>query len=160
MILRAPRVADFERVAAFYGSDRARFVGGPLTPERAWRQLAAEAGHWVLRGYGRWALEEKDGGAFVGLVGLWFPDGFPDPELGWDLMDGAEGRGYATEAALAARAHAYDTLGWTTAISLIAKGNEGSCRVAARLGATYERTMDHAAFGKVEIWRHPAPGAA
>ena len=41
------------------------------------------------------------------------------------------------ETALAARAFAYETLGWTTAISLIAPDNGPSKRLAERLGATY-----------------------
>lgn len=158
LTLRAPSLEDFEPLAAFYAAPRSSFVGGPLTRELAWRALAQEAGHWQLRGYGRWVVEA--GGAPVGLVGLWFPEGFPEPELGWDLFDGHEGRGYATEAARAARAHAYGALGWTTLISLVADGNDASARVARRLGAAEDGRFVHARFGPAAIWRHPAPSEA
>jgi len=157
LILRAPDLSDFDAMAAFYASPRAEFVGGPQSRELTWRTLALEAGHWVLRGFGRWTLVEKATQDAVGIVGLWHPEGFPERELGWDLFDGATGKGYATEAAHAARAYAYNTLGWTTLTSLIADGNDGSRRVAERLGATYDSDFTHERFGPMQIWRHPGP---
>ncbi|MDJ1006722.1 MAG: GNAT family N-acetyltransferase [Paracoccaceae bacterium] len=159
LLLRAMRLEDFEPMAGFFASARAEFVGGPVTPEMTWRQLAAELGHWALRGFGRWTLEEKDTGQAVGIVGLWYPLGFPEHELGWDLYDGATGKGYATEAGRAARDYAYSTLGWTTLISLIAEGNTGSEGVARRLGAAPEKPFVHERFGEAMIWRHPGPEA-
>ena len=70
-------------------------------------------------------------------------------------MTGFEGRGYATEAAAAARAWAYGQ-GWTTAISLVAHGNDASTRVAERLGCRFEAEIDHARFGRMALWRHPS----
>ncbi|WP_299773456.1 GNAT family N-acetyltransferase [uncultured Tateyamaria sp.] len=157
LILRAPELSDFDALAAFYASPRSSFVGGPQSRELSWRALALEAGHWVLRGFGRWTLIEKTTNTPVGIVGLWHPEGFPERELGWDLFDGATGKGYATEAAIAARSYAYDTLGWTTLTSLIAIDNEGSRRVAERLGATYDSDFTHERHGPMQLWRHPGP---
>jgi len=155
LTLRAPSLDDFEALAGFYASPRSRFVGGPLTRELAWRALAQEAGHWQLRGFGRWTVVAE--GDPIGMVGLWFPEGFPERELGWDLFDGHEGKGYATEAACAARAHAFEVLGWPTLISLIADGNTGSEGVARRLGAAPDGRFVHDRLGATTIWRHPAP---
>ncbi len=157
--LRGPELRDFEAYCAFYASPRSSFVGGPQTPELAWRTLALEAGHWALRGFGRWTVEEKSSGLAVGTVGLWHPEGFPENELGWDLFDGATGKGYATEAGLAARTYAYDTLGWTTVVSMIANGNDASARVASRLGAAYDYDFTHERYGAMQVWRHPGPAA-
>ncbi len=159
LLLRAPTLDDLEPMAAFYASERSRFVGGPQTKELVWRTLAMEAGHWILNGFGRWTLVEKDTGASVGTVGLWHPEGFPERELGWDLFEGATGKGYATEAALAARAHAYDTLGWKTIISLVADENTPSERVAKRLGATFDGNFTHERYGPMRVFRHPGPEA-
>lgn len=159
LILRPPALTDFDALANFYASPRAEFVGGPQSRELTWRTLALEAGHWVLRGFGRWTLVEKNTQAPVGIVGLWHPEGFPENELGWDLFDGATGKGYATEAAKAVRAYAYGTMGWTTLTSLIADGNDGSRRVAERLGATYDSDFTHERFGSMQVWRHPGPEA-
>lgn len=155
--LRDYRESDFDDFAGFYDSDRSRFVGGPMTRELAWRAMAVHLGHWALRGYGFWAVEEKATGAFCGHVGLWFPEGWAAPEVGWVLMRQAEGRGIAEEAARAARAHAYGTLGWTTAISAIDPGNIRSIRLAQRLGCTYETDYLHVRLGRMQIWRHPPP---
>jgi RimJ/RimL family protein N-acetyltransferase len=157
LTLRAPCSEDFDTFAAFFASDRAEFVGGPATEEQSWRMLAAELGHWHLRGYGRWAVEETASGTFAGIIGLWNPLGWPEPEIGWDLMGGFESRGYATEAAQAALAYAYDTLGWSTAISLVAPTNHASRGVAKRMGATHDGMFDHERHGRLEIWRHLSP---
>ena len=159
LILRAPCAEDFPAFAAFYASDRSRFVGGPAPAEQAWRFLATELGHWPLRGYGRWAVEEKSTGALAGIIGPWNPEGWPAPELGWDLMNGFEGKGYATEAAIAARAYAYDVLGWPTAISLVVPENTASARLAERLGCTRDGEFTHERHGFMHIWRHPDPDA-
>lgn len=147
----------FEALAAFYASERSRFVGGPKDRAQSWRQLSTEIGHWTLRGFGRFAVHETATNSFVGIVGAWDPEGWPEPEIGWDLWDGFEGRGYATEAAQATRDWCYGTLGWTTAISLVDPQNAGSVSVAKRLGCTLDRHCELPGFGRLEIWRHPAP---
>ncbi|MGR3492668.1 MAG: GNAT family N-acetyltransferase [Shimia sp.] len=157
LTLRALCEDDFAPLAAFYADDRSSFVGGPKDAQATWRMLATEIGHWTLRGYGRFGVERQQDGAFIGIIGPWNPHGWLEPELGWDLMNGFEGRGYATEAAEATRRYAYDTLGWTTAISLIADGNSGSEGVAKRLGCTAEKRITHEMFGNMTVWRHPAP---
>lgn len=157
LILRAPGPQDFDLFAAFYASDRAKFVGGPLSAEGSWRMLAMEIGHWQMAGFGRWTCVARDSGAAVGLVGLFGPHGWPEPEIGWDLFAGHEGKGYATEAALTARAYAYDILGWTTAISLVKPANTASARVAQRMGAWHDSDFRHERHGDVQIWRHPGP---
>jgi len=155
--LREIRESDFEAEAAFFASEDSRFVGGPKQPHQTWRNLAMMAGHWLFRGYGFWGVEEKSTGTYLGRVGLWFPHGWKEREIGWTLMPDARGHGYATDAALAARAHAYDILGWGTAISQIAPGNEASRAVALRLGARFESIYEDPEYGPIEIWRHLAP---
>ncbi|RME14449.1 MAG: N-acetyltransferase [Alphaproteobacteria bacterium] len=157
LILRAMRPGDIEEEAAFFATERSRWVGGPLPRERVWRAVAAMIGHWALRGFGFWALEDKAGGRYLGRVGLWQPEGWPDREIGWTLMDHAEGKGFAFEAARAARRFAYETLGWHTAISLIEGGNARSEALATRLGARREGAFNHPTGVPLNIWRHPGP---
>lgn len=153
--LRAPRASDFDAYADFRGSERARTVGGPYSRSVAFDHLCAVVGHWQLRGYGRWIVADRTTDAPLGLVGLFYPEGWPEPEIGWSMFDAGEGRGYAAEAALATRAYAYGTLGWTTVASLIAPGNTRSEALARRLGCTPERDVPHPAYGTLTIWRHP-----
>lgn len=153
--LRPWRSDDLDVFAGFMASEEARFIGGPLSREDTWRRVAMLIGHWTLRGFGNWVLEEKASGAFVGYGGLWYPEGWRDRELMWGLLPAFRGRGYATEAAGRARAYAYAELGWTTIVSYIAPTNLPSRAVAERLGATREGSIE--LRGAVaDVWRHPA----
>jgi RimJ/RimL family protein N-acetyltransferase len=156
LVLREGRDGDFDALVAFYADvEASKPVGGPLSRAEAWGRVAFNRGHWALRGYGNWAIEEKATGDYVGWSGLWFPEGFPEREVGWGLMRSKRGRGYATEAALRARMYAYESLGWETAISLIAADNVPSARVAQRLGATFERVVQHDGM-EFGVYRHPS----
>jgi RimJ/RimL family protein N-acetyltransferase len=67
-------------------------------------------GHWQLRGYDSWALEERATGAFVGRCGFHRPEGWPGIEIGWVLRRETWGLGLAREAAQTALAHSFGTL--------------------------------------------------
>ncbi|WP_420862372.1 GNAT family N-acetyltransferase [Algirhabdus cladophorae] len=159
LILRAPTEADFEAEVGFWASERSHFVGGPMTREQGWRGFASLLGHWHIRGYGFWAVEEKATGKYCGRVGLWNPEGWPEAEIGWTLMDHAEGRGIAHEAALESRRYAYQVLDWDTAISCIDPNNTRSAALAQKLGATYDYDYTHERYGQMQVWRHPSPEA-
>lgn len=139
-------------------AERSQFLGGPKTRMQAWLGFAQMIGHWALRGYGRWVVEDKASGAYLGHVGGLHPDGYPDRELAWSLAKPAEGRGVAFEAAMAARAHAYAAWGWTSAISLIDPDNARSRRLAERMGAAVESTDETTFPGEIAlVYRHPSP---
>lgn len=157
LTLRAPRESDLEAMAAFGASDRNLFVGGPMDRWQVWRGLLANIGHWALRGYGFWSVDTK-GGDFVGRVGVIFHDGWPEPELAWHLFDGFEGKGYAWEAAAAARRHAYDVLSMGPLISMVDPANVRSVALAGKLGATFERA-DPGQINPFHVYRHPGPEA-
>ncbi|MEJ6710374.1 MAG: GNAT family N-acetyltransferase [Amylibacter sp.] len=156
LILRAPSEDDHSREVLFYGSDHAKFVGGQRSAMGAWDAIVGRLGHWVMRGYGFWHLVDRETGQYVGRCGFINPFGWPEREIGWSLMPDALGDGYATEAAIAVRNYAYNTLGWTTAISLIDPASTPSKGVAERLGASCETTFEHIEFGTMHIWRHPS----
>lgn len=125
-----------------------RYLGKGETISRmeAWQQMAFFAGHWQLRGFGPWALEEKASGAFVGRAGLLQPEGWPGFELAWTLGRAWWGKGYATEAAREALRYAFTELGRDHVISLIYPQNHASIRVAERLGERLE--------GETEFFGH------
>jgi RimJ/RimL family protein N-acetyltransferase len=138
LTLRPVRDTDLVPYANFYASEGSRFVGGPCSREETWRKLAAIVGHWHLRGYGPWALECKEDGLFAGLCGLWFPEGWPEPEIMWLVTEDYQNHGFATEAAARVRDHAAKTLGWQRLVSCIEAENASSVRVASHLGAVLE----------------------
>ena len=158
LTLREPREADFDAHLAFATSDRSRYIGGPSTRWEAWRSFAAGVGHWVLRGFGFWTVAEAKTVALIGRIGLINHDGWPETELGWHIYEGFEGKGYAYEAAMAARDHAYQVMGLPPMISQIHPDNIRSRRLAERMGATVERETELLG-NPCLIYRHPQVAA-
>lgn len=151
---------DLDRFAAFMETEKSRFFMGPTDRYGAWRLGCAFVGHWAMRGFGLFTIEEKATGDFSGLVGPWAAETWPEPELAWLLLEDKEGKGFATEAALCAREYIYGDLGWTTVASAIEPDNLGSIKVAERMGAKadYEHPLPNG--GSVIYYRHPAPEVA
>jgi RimJ/RimL family protein N-acetyltransferase len=159
--LRAPMPSDYEVFADFMQSDRSRHVGGPVGRTQSWRGFCHMTGHWVHRGFSMFVVADRPSNVALGMAGPWFPEGWPEPEIGWSIWDAAaEGRGLAFEAVLAARRFAYTVLGWTTAISLIVEGNTRSEALARRLGCWQDGDFTHEILGTSRIFRHPGPSEA
>jgi RimJ/RimL family protein N-acetyltransferase len=140
LIMRMWRDADFEEYAKLCADPEVmRFLGGKVFDRtEAWRQMASMIGHWYLRGYGIWAVEEKDSGRLAGRIGCINPEGWPGFEVGWTLKREFWGKGYATEAGRRAIEYGFTELDKPHIISLIHPENRASIRVAERLGETLE----------------------
>ena len=158
LILRGPEATDAEPMIAFLlDRERADGFGGYDHRGDAWRWFALNIGHWQLRGYGYFTIEMKETGQPAGISGIWNPEGWPEPEIGWVVFDGFEGRGIAREAAERVRRYAYEDLGLTTLTSNIVPGNTRSVALAERMGASYERTYMNYSMGEDMLYRHPGP---
>jgi RimJ/RimL family protein N-acetyltransferase len=131
---------DFEAYAQICADPEVmRYLGGkPFTRTEAWRHMAFLVGHWQLRGYSHWAVEEKASGRLVGRLGFFHPVGWPGFEIGWTLGRDSWGKGYATEGARRALNYAFTEMNKEHVISLIHPDNRASIRVAERLGETLE----------------------
>lgn len=157
LILRAPLEQDWTPFVEFITTERSGFVGGPVTSRReAWRIFAQFVGHWALRGYGLFVAERRSDGRTLGALGPWFPETWPERELGWSLWDSsAEGTGVAFEAMTEIRRHVFDDLGWTTAVSYIHPANARSIALADRLGAVRDDGAGRPDPGDL-VYRHHA----
>jgi RimJ/RimL family protein N-acetyltransferase len=145
--LRSFRKSDLDDYAAL-NADREvlRYLGAGSESwdrGRSSRHLAFLVGHWKLWDAGTWAVEHRETGAFLGMVGFSSPEGWPGFELAWTLMRRAWGHGYATEGARAAMDYAFTVWKRDRIISLIAPENRASIRVAERLGETLQDRIDH-----------------
>lgn len=141
LILRRPTGDDWPAARAFFTSVRSKGVGGPLSEDAAFRQLATEIGHWAIRGFGMWAVTRKGDDTALGLIGPWCPPDWPETEIGWMIWSPqAEGTGIATEAARAAIHDAYTRLGWQTVVHYITPDNARSIALAEKLGARRDDT--------------------
>lgn len=134
LILRAPQLSDFEHRAAFYASERSTHEDGPKSRAEAWREWASEVGQWHLMGYGPFSVEDRATGAYLGEVGIYHPEGYPEAELGWFVVPQAEGKGIAMEAAQAVLDWAAHDLKMTHLVNYIAPANDRSIALAKRLG--------------------------
>lgn len=155
--LRAFRESDFEAYAAMMADPEVtRFLGSgpPLSRADAWRQMAMILGHWMLRGFGLWAVEELATGRLIGRIGCHYPEGFPGFEICYTLAREAWGHGYAREGAAAALAYARDVLHRSEIVSIIRPDNLRSQRVAESLGAVPAETVEF--FGAPSVlYRYP-----
>ncbi len=160
LALRAPQAGDLPAWTAFLGSERARFVGGPLSAEAAWRVFATIAGHWLVRGYGAFVLTLKGSDAPIGWAGAWHPADWPACELTYSLWSATwEGRGLAGEGARAARDHLMGTCGLRELMSYVNPANTRSARLAERLGAVRDHRAAQPPGAPGHAYRHALPAA-
>lgn len=145
LTLRPFREAD---VAPFFelsqDPDVMRYVGDRRVPtlQEAWRGIAGWIGHWALRGYGQWAIEERSSGRLIGRAGIINPAEWPGAEVGYLLGRAWWGHGYATEAARAAMDWGFEQFDFSDLISLIDPDNTASIAVATRLGESLRGETD------------------
>jgi RimJ/RimL family protein N-acetyltransferase len=96
LLLRGFHERDLDDYAAMMAdSEVTRFLadGKPLSRADAWRHMALFTGHWTLRGFGMWAVEERSTGRLVGRIGCLMPEGWPAFEIGYVLARAAWGIG-------------------------------------------------------------------
>ncbi len=152
--LRTPRLL----LRPWRDSDRPPFAALNADPEvRRWfpslqtraesdATAAALQAHLDAHGFGLWAVEAPGVAPFLGFVGLQhvrFAAPFaPAVEAGWRLARAWWGRGYATEAARAALAHAFGPLALPEVVAFTVPGNAASRRVMERLGMTRDPADD------------------
>ena len=143
LLLRGWRDGDLEPYARMCADPEVmRFIGNgaTLTREGSGEQISRFLRHWEERGFGLWALEEKESGAFVGFAGLAYREDWAEggrkTEVGWRLDRAFWGRGLATEAAEASVAYGLEHIGLERIISIIQPENTASRRVAEKAGLT------------------------
>ena len=102
--------------------------------------------HFRAKGFGLYAAELRDGGRFIGYVGLHTPTFeahfTPCVEIGWRLASDVWGKGLATEGALAVVQHAFENLGLDEIVSFTVPANRRSIRVMEKIGMTRDAGGD------------------
>ena len=151
LLLRGHRIDDYADCFDLWTDESVtRFIGGrPSTQEEVWARLLRYGGLWALLGFGYWVVTEKESGRFLGEVG--FADFRREiepsldgmPEMGWVMAPHSHGRGYATEAALAAIAWGDRHFAGRQTACIIAPENEASIRVAEKCGF---RELQHTTY--------------
>lgn len=141
LLLRHWRDADADAWAAMNADPEVmEHFTAPLTRQEADAARKRFATALDRQGWGLWAVEVVGGAPFIGFVGLVavdFDASFtPAHEIGWRLAKEHWGNGYATEAAVAVLAHAFEHLALTEVVSFTAVTNTPSEAVMRRIGMT------------------------
>jgi RimJ/RimL family protein N-acetyltransferase len=157
LVLRKPELGDSDGYAAIWGDPEVmRYLGGrPIPRDEVPAGMERMLGQWERHGLGLFSVLRKEDGRLVGRVGylLWDTerwvnamnevlDGDLELEIGWTTGREFWNQGYATEAAVACRDHAFGELGRDRVISLIVPENVASIRVAEKIGESYERDVE------------------
>lgn len=148
LLMRRWQDSDLAPFAALNGdAETMRFF--PATLDRAASDafVAVIEARFEQQGYGLWALELTPTGEFIGYTGLNpMPDGVPGAggmEVGWRVHRHFWHHGYATEAARAAVAVAFDGAELPELWSMTAVLNEPSQAVMRRIGMVEVARFDH-----------------
>lgn len=121
-------------------------LGGVLSRDEAEARIDRVENSWIANGYGRYLVERRSDGAFLGWCGI-MPafDTLPiagAPEMGWRLTRATWGQGYATEAAAAAIADGFQRLRFPEILAFTSPTNLRSQAVMRRLGMTRRAELD------------------
>lgn len=140
--LRAWQDSDLSAFAALNADPRVMHYFPSTLSAAASHRQAATLRHVMQRvGWGLWAVELKAVTPFIGVVGL-NPIGddlpiAPGVEIGWRLAANYWHQGYASEAARAVLAYAFQRLSLPEVVSFTAVINQPSRRLMARIGMHY-----------------------
>ncbi len=145
LLLRQFKESDWRELHKYYSDVKAtRFTfGRALTEGDTWRTMCGMIGHWQVRGYGPYAVEDKSSRNVLGTVGFWYPNDWPGPEIKWGLAREYWGNGFAKEAAALVLATGKEHLADYALISLIHPDNKPSIGVALAIGARLETSIDY-----------------
>ena len=148
LLMRRWREDDRDPFAALNGDQETmRYLLGTMDRAESDALVDRIESRFSEQGYGLWALEVVQTGTFIGFTGLNpMPDGVPGAggvEVGWRLARHAWHQGYATEAARAALAVAFDGVGLGEVWSITAVINEPSQAVMHRIGLTEVAKFEH-----------------
>lgn len=135
--------ADF-MLQIWNDSDFVRYVGDRGLRSDRDARFAIENGPLRLYsqfGYGPYLLTLKSTGEPIGICGLFRRERLPDPDIGFALLPGYRGHGYAREAADAVVEQARHSLKLTRLTAIVAAENEDSVRLIEKLGLRFEQML-------------------
>ena len=119
-------------------------LGGPRTPAQTRELLEDKIAHWEDHGFGQWIWRDRGSGDLIGRIG---PQWTTSPgelvvEVGWCVAGEKQGRGYATEAALAALRYGFEHAGAERIVAFTWTENLASLRVMEKLGMRRAREFE------------------
>ncbi len=113
-----------------------RYYPHPFSEAEVRQWIERNIGRYREYGFGLWALIRKQDDLFIGDCGITLQniDGEILPEIGFHVIGECRGKGYATEAAIACREYAINTLKYRAVYSYTRAENSASRKVALKSG--------------------------
>lgn len=98
-------------------------------------------GSYEKFGFGMYLVNLKNTGEPAGLCGLVKREGLDDVDIGYAFLSQYWSNGYATEAALAVKEYAKNTIGLKRLVAITDPANQGSVRVLEKIGLEFEKLI-------------------
>jgi RimJ/RimL family protein N-acetyltransferase len=103
-------------------------------------------------GYGLYLLELEADGTPIGMCGLLKRDTLPDADIGFALLPGFWGQGYAFEAAAAVLDLGRRAFDLRRVLAITSLDNDSSIRLLEKLGLQFERLLELAPGNTVKVF--------
>ena len=147
LLLRPWRLSDREPFRRMNGDPRVmEFFAKTLSLKESDELVERIDAHFQTHGYGIFAAELRESGAFTGFIGLSIPTFqahfTPCVEIGWRLDPAYWNRGLATEGARAVLQYGFETLALDEIVSFTVPGNLRSRRVMEKIGMHHDAAGD------------------
>ena len=149
--LRLFRANDLDNLAALLADPGVmRYVedGKPKDRDVAEKALNSIIAHWQREGFGRWAVEEKASGQFIGFGGL--RSLFGTPEVVYHMAPAYWGKGYGSELCGAALGFGFNQRGFDRIVGIAKPDNAASIHVMEKLGMKFQQRTSYYGIDVVE----------
>ncbi|HWT01443.1 MAG TPA: GNAT family N-acetyltransferase [Pyrinomonadaceae bacterium] len=137
---------DLDALCQVFGDPEVmKYISGgePRTREATEEGLLRSIEGWRKRGFGLWAVVEKETGELIGYCGLISLEDTPEIEVAYGLMRSAWGKGFAAEAARASLGYGFNELKLERIVAVVNPENAASRRVLEKLGMKYAKNARH-----------------
>jgi RimJ/RimL family protein N-acetyltransferase len=158
LFLRPLQATDAGPLHRIYQSEEVlRYVPipSPPSPEQMERFVARQQAHWETHCYGHWGLLPDGEEEIIGWAGLGYLRELDETEVAYMIDQAFWGKGYATEAALAALRFGFEEVKLDHIIALVHPDNLASRRVIDKCGMAYVDTL---CLWGMELLRHRRAG--
>ena len=147
---------DLDAIYTVYADkEGARWVGDgqPITRAECEQWMDVTLTNYQQRGYGMFALIDRENGETVGFCGLVHPGGQEEPEIKYAFLRAHWGKGFASEVVPAMLRYASNTHKLKYVIATVASENVASQRVLTKSGMGYVKALDDDPDTLLYEWR-------